>query len=77
MLDELLAVQAVESLVESARAFPTLAEIRQVYSGLRQRQIDATPKFDSAPGVPMPESVKSELQRVYERMDERAEELSS
>ena len=74
-LDEPTLVAVIEKLMESARSFPTLAEIREAFN-----QAWKPPHREALPEgsvVPMPKSVKQQLAELHSKMDERAEEMSS
>lgn len=68
-------IQAIEDCIDSSRAFPSLAEIRENYVSHRRRVAAEIPALPEGGGVPMPEEIRRRVNGLLNRMDERAEEL--
>lgn len=60
--DDLKAI--VDEMKRGARAFPTMAEIREAYIARRRPERLALPSYSLAPAAPMPESIKRQMQEL-------------
>lgn len=69
-----LIVGVIERAIESAKTFPTIAELRHDYAGEISRQGTVRPALPMA-GTPMPESIKKQMADLFKKMDERSAEL--
>ena len=71
-------VEVIESMLNHAKAFPAIGQIREEYRGRRLRSPDPTTKRPELPGgrgVPMPDWFKAQRKDLSSKTDERHEEL--
>ena len=66
----------IETAIESAKSFPTIAELREAHRNELQRQ---TPTEVALPmgRAPMPDSLKKQLLEMHQSFDARAAEMEA